>query len=213
MLKVNEIFYSLQGESLYAGLPCAFVRLSGCNLRCIYCDTPHTLPDDSELDLDEVIGRLESFSCRLVEVTGGEPLLQDETPNLVTALLDRGHTVLMETNGSLDVSKVDDRCIRIMDVKCPGSGESGKMDYLNFKRLTPRDQIKFVLSDRIDYKFAARLIQTAGLDPLHRIILFSPVHGKLDPALLGEWILQDRLHVRLHLQLHKILWPEAERGR
>ncbi len=213
MLKVNEIFYSIQGESLYAGFPCAFVRLAGCNLRCSYCDTAYAYSDSTEMSIEEIIDRIESFACRLVEITGGEPLLQKDTPALTAAMLDRGHTVLMETNGSRDISPVDERCIRIVDMKCPGSNQSEKNDYGNLKQLTERDQIKFVISDRADYDFAIRLIQTEGIDALHQTILFSPVHGRLAPALLADWILEDRLHVRLHLQLHKLLWPGKDRGR
>jgi 7-carboxy-7-deazaguanine synthase len=153
-LRVNEIFFSIQGESSYAGLPCVFVRLSGCNLRCTYCDTRYAYEQGDHMDVSEIIDRVSGYDCRLVEITGGEPLLQEETPALISGLLDRGFTVLLETNGSMDISGVDGRCIRILDVKCPSSGEAEKNDFGNLPLLTHEDEIKFVVGDRADYEYA-----------------------------------------------------------
>jgi 7-carboxy-7-deazaguanine synthase len=221
-LNISEIFYSIQGESLYAGLPCVFVRLSGCNLRCAYCDTPYAYNDGTAMSIDEILDRVDGFSCPLVEITGGEPLLQDAAPALVDALLAKRYLVLMETNGSMDINRVSKKCVRIVDIKCPGSGHMDQNDLANLKRLSPVDQLKFVLTGRTDYEFARDLIvDTWQQDtlpvsmpiPVPVPILFSPVHGRLKPAELAEWILADHLNVRLHLQMHKLLWPEAARGR
>ena len=212
-LMVSEIFYSIQGESLYAGLPCVFIRLAGCNLRCTYCDTPYAHDGGSAMSLPEIIELADGFSCPLVEITGGEPLLQDATIPLVDALIKKGWTVLMETNGSIDISRVHPSCIRIVDIKCPGSGQARQNDLNNLKRLGPKDQVKFVLSHREDYEFATALIARTWGDRFPAPVLFSAVYGRLDPALLAEWILGDHLNVRLQLQTHKIIWPDAERGK
>ena len=211
-LSVSEIFYSLQGESLYAGLPCAFVRLAGCNLRCRYCDTTYAYAGGATMEIPDIINKVESFNCQLIEVTGGEPLLQKNTPALVSNLLDRGHTVLIETNGTLDIQAIDPRCIRIVDIKCPGSGESAKTRFSNFEQLSPKDQVKFVITDRADYEYARNLLSDKWQNQPPVSVLFSPAFGMLDPAVLAEWILDGHLPVRLQLQLHKILWPTAERG-
>jgi len=213
-LKINEIFVSIQGESSLAGFPCVFVRLTGCNLRCSYCDTPYAYEEGEELTLNEVKERIRSYRIPLVEITGGEPLLQAETPKLIHSLLDEGYRVLLETNGSLDISGVDRRCKRIVDVKLPGSGEEGKNNRDNLKALTPMDELKFVLSHKEDYLYAKNTL--LSLSPLllrEMVINFSPVMGRLDAAELSSWILQDRLFVRLNLQLHKLIWPQGERGR
>lgn len=212
-LSVNEIFYSIQGESLNAGRPCVFVRLSGCNLRCGYCDTTYAYEEGAPFSIREIVQKVEGFKCPLVEVTGGEPLLQAETPDLIIRLLNAGYEVMLETNGSLDVSSVDIRCMKILDVKCPSSGESSKNRCENFSLLTPSDQVKFVIGDRTDYEFASKTVGALSdvLQPGH--ILFSPVSGILPLETLSEWILQDRLPVRLHVQLHKLIWPEATRGK
>jgi 7-carboxy-7-deazaguanine synthase len=212
-LKVNEIFYSIQGESLYAGLPCQFVRLSGCNLRCSYCDTAYAYDDGQLMSVPDIIDHLSQNACRLVEITGGEPLCQDGTPLLIAQLLDNNYTVLLETNGSKDIGKVDSRCIKIVDIKCPGSGESDKNDLLNLSRLTENDQVKFVISGRKDYEFAKNIIFSTWSPPLPVPVLFSAVHQALSPALLAQWILEDNLNVRLQVQLHKVLWPKDEKGR
>jgi 7-carboxy-7-deazaguanine synthase len=212
-LKVNEIFYSIQGESSYAGYPCAFVRITGCNLRCTYCDTRYAYEEGEELEIFEILDRVRSYCCPLVEVTGGEPLVQEETPTLIRCLLDAGFKVLLETNGSLDIGRTDPRCIRIVDMKCPSSGEVERNDLENLRRLTGRDELKFVLRDRSDYEYARGILQLMN-QTLARVghIHFSPVFGELAPDLLAGWILEDRLEARLSLQIHKIIWDPAQRG-
>ncbi len=213
-LKVNEIFYSIQGESSYAGLPCTLIRLSGCNLRCRYCDTRYAYNRGEHMSIPKITDHVAAFQCPLVEITGGEPLLQAGTPELIRALLHRKYTVLLETNGSMDISRTDPRCIRIMDIKCPGSGENEKNDLNNLKRLSEHDQVKFVITDNGDYAYAKKLIQSKTWpDSWTGTILFSPAHNAMPPSTLAEWILKDRLNVRLQLQLHKILWPHARAGR
>jgi 7-carboxy-7-deazaguanine synthase len=212
-LKVNEIFYSIQGESSFAGRPCVFIRLTGCNLRCSYCDTAYAYEEGEELPIEDLLSRVASYECPLVEITGGEPLLQDETPLLIARLLDTGFRVLLETNGSLDISLVDGRCTRILDIKCPGSGEVESNDWNNLSRLTKADEIKFVLSDHDDYAFARSVLARPDFPSgLIEEIHFSPVPGKLAPRTLADWLLKDRLPVRLHLQLHKIIWGPEARG-
>jgi 7-carboxy-7-deazaguanine synthase len=211
-LYVNEIFFSIQGESLHAGRPCVFVRLTGCNLRCSYCDTTYAYEDGTVFPVSKVLKTIGGFSCNLVEITGGEPLLQPDTLLLVTELLERGFEVLMETNGSIDIGNLDSRCVKIVDVKCPSSNESHQNNYKNFMLLTPRDQLKFVICDRKDFDFA---VSTLERIPKHLPLdhaLFSPAHRILRPELLAGWILSAKLPVRLHLQLHKIVWPHIDRG-
>lgn len=211
-IQVNEIFYSIQGESLNAGRPCVFVRVSGCNLRCSYCDTTYAYDNGTQWEIPDIERRISAFECRLVEITGGEPLLQDDVPLLISSLLSRQYDVMLETNGSLDISRVDDRCMKIMDIKCPGSNENASFNRKNLSHLTPRDQIKFVMQDRKDYEFAKNMLWViSGSVPLHHV-LFSPVHGVLNPAELAKWVLWDHLPVRVHLQLHKTIWPNTERG-
>jgi 7-carboxy-7-deazaguanine synthase len=211
-LRVNEIFYSIQGESVHAGLPCVFVRLSGCNLRCRYCDTAYAYHEGNDLDLAQILKQVREFDCELVEITGGEPLIQEGTPALTAALLDAGCQVLVETNGSVDIDRVDRRCCRIMDIKCPSSGETAANDMDNVSRLTPNDQVKFVIGDRDDFRFACRMTMRLPtcVPPAH--ILFSAVSGHLPPRRLAGWILEARLRVRLQLQLHKVIWPDRDRG-
>ena len=211
-LLVNEIFYSIQGESTYSGRPCVFVRLTGCNLRCSYCDTRYAYEQGKNMELTEIMNRIAAYKCRLVEITGGEPLLQSQTPILIYRLLENGYEVMLETNGSLDISRVDRRCIKIVDIKCPTSGESVKNDLENLKRLGPKDQVKFVIGDPSDYEYAKKTIASICPDFPEEQILFSPVSGKIPPSRLSEWILKDNLNVRVHLQLHKIIWPDKERG-
>ncbi|MBK5101367.1 MAG: radical SAM protein [Desulfobacteraceae bacterium] len=212
-LKVNEIFYSIQGESSYAGRPCVFVRLTGCNLRCAYCDTQYAYHKGRELEIKDIIDLVSSYKCTLVEVTGGEPLIQKETPFLVKSLVEKGYTVLVETNGSQDISQIDERCIRIMDIKCPSSGEEENNDLENLRRLTDKDEIKFVIGGREDYEFAKNILEFQGRSPFIRnLVHFSPLFEKIEPRLLAEWILEDCLDVRLHMQLHKIIWDPAQRG-
>jgi len=209
VLKVNEIFYSIQGEAGYAGLPCIFIRLTGCNLRCEYCDTTYAYEEGKSFSIQEILERIQSFNCRLVEITGGEPLLQRDTTGLVSALLQEGYQVLVETNGSKNIDILPDGAICIMDIKCPGSGESDKMDWDNLNRLKAGDQVKFVLSDETDYKWTKAHLSEIS-DKVD--VFMSSVPGRLDPARLAEWILKDKLKVRLQLQLHKILWPGQEKG-
>ncbi len=211
-LSVNEIFYSIQGESLYAGLPCAFLRLSGCNLRCRYCDTAYAFAEGTPIPVGHIIAELEAFQCPIIEITGGEPLLQEKTPLLIRELLARGYTVLLETNGSRDIRCVDPRCVKIVDIKCPGSGESQKNELANLDHLAGHDQLKFVLTDRYDYSYAKDLLLGRwGRKPPVPVLL-SPTAGMLEPAQLAAWILNDRLPVRLQLQLHKLIWPADTRA-
>jgi len=211
MMKINEIYKSIQGESTYAGRPCIFIRTTGCNLRCDWCDTPHAFEEGREMTLEAILARVECLDCRLVELTGGEPLLQKEAPGLVTKLLDRGHTVLIETSGSLDIRPIDPRAVLVMDIKCPGSGMSGAMRWDNLSVLKPSDQVKFVIKDRADYDWAAGILDRyPRLN--ERTVLFSPVFGVMDPRLLADWILEDGLPVHLQLQLHKYIWHPEARG-
>ncbi len=212
-LKVNEIFYSIQGESSYSGRRCVFVRLTGCNLRCSYCDTQYAYTEGEELEIDEIVGRVISYQCPLVEVTGGEPLMQNETPGLIHRLLTKGFETLMETNGSQDISQVDNRCVKIVDIKCPFSGQASHNDLQNLDRLTDHDEVKFVIAHRDDYEYAKQILHLTAPNlcrkhPVH----FSPAFGRMEPKTLAEWILEDHLDVRLHLQVHKIIWPPDRRG-
>ncbi|MBA3030082.1 MAG: radical SAM protein [Desulfobacteraceae bacterium] len=209
---VNEIFYSLQGESTHAGRPCVFVRLTGCNLRCDYCDTQYAYEEGLAMEIPAILLRISEYGCGLVEITGGEPLVQKETPALITSLLDSGHEVLLETNGSLDVASVDERCVKILDVKCPSSREDHSNRLENLKGLNPRDQVKLVVQNRKDYEFAKTILPLVpGTLPFHQI-LFSPAMGQLAPRILAEWMLEDKLSARLQVQLHKIIWPDLDRG-
>ena len=212
-LKVNEVFYSIQGESTYAGRPCVFVRLTGCNLRCSYCDTQYAYEEGGIMEVNHIFEQVAPYQCRLVEITGGEPLVQDDTPILIESLLDDGYEVLLETNGTMDISRVDERCVKIVDIKCPSSGMIKKNDLDNLGRLTTRDELKFVLGTREDYEYAKKIVAYKQLDP-KRInpVNFSPIFGQLDPKILSEWILEDHLDVRLHLQLHKYIWGPETRG-
>ncbi len=209
-LDVAEIFHSIQGESSHSGWPCVFVRLAGCNLRCTWCDTQYAYAGGKIMSVAEAVERVRAFGCARVEVTGGEPLLQEQTPELVARLLHKGHLVLIETNGSQNISLVPPGAVIIMDVKPPSSGESGAMDRDNFNRLRPGDELKFVIAGFEDYKWAAALIREAG--PFQCVVHFAPVFGVLDPSVLVGWILKDRLNVRLNLQLHKYIWPPETRG-
>jgi 7-carboxy-7-deazaguanine synthase len=212
MLKVCETFFSIQGESSFAGYPCAFVRLAGCNLRCSYCDTRYAWEGGDDMPVAQVADLVCSHGSTLVEITGGEPLIQEDTPALVQALLDRNRTVLVETNGTRDLSPIPDGAIRIVDIKCPGSGETGRMDWDNIGRLRSGDEVKFVLCDEPDYAWAKDTILRHGLDGAVKLH-FSPAAGRLDPARLAGWMLRDALNVRLQVQIHRILWPGSERGR
>ena len=211
MLHVCEIFLSIQGEGARAGWPCGFVRLAGCNLRCAWCDTSYAWAGGEEMGLDDVLARAAELGCPRVEVTGGEPLLQPETPELLGRLCDAGFETLLETNGSQDIAALDPRVVRIVDFKCPSSGEAAANRWANVRHLRAGDEVKFVLADRADYEFAHAMIVEHDLRERCPVLL-SPVHGRLDPADLAEWILADKLDVRLGLQLHKLIWPDRERG-
>ena len=206
-LRVTEIFYSLQGETSRTGLPTVFVRLTGCPLRCGYCDTAYAFHGGESLTLDEILSRVAAHGARYVTLTGGEPLAQKQAPLLLQRLADAGYSVSLETSGALDVSAVDSRVSKILDLKTPGSGECERNLWSNLAHLTLHDEIKFVLCDEADYQWACEQIgkhRLAASCPL----LLSPVHGKLEPRLLAEWILRDRLPVRMQVQLHKLLWGE-----
>ncbi len=212
-LKINEIFYSIQGESTYAGRPCVFVRLTGCNLRCAYCDTSYAYTEGTTMETWDVINEVSKFECSLVEITGGEPLLQDETSGLITLLLDSGYEVLLETNGSKNIGTVDKRCVIIMDIKCPSSGEEKNNDLENLKMLKKGDEIKFVIADRGDYDFAVNILTLLpGRKKEEVTVNFSPCFSGLNPDKLAAWILNDKLNVRLNLQLHKYVWSPDRRG-
>jgi 7-carboxy-7-deazaguanine synthase len=209
---INEIFYSVQGESTYAGRPCVFVRLTACDLRCIWCDTPYAFHEGTKRRLEDVLADVERFDCPLVEVTGGEPLLQPDVYPLMQRLLERGKTVLLETGGHRSTAQVPAEVVTILDIKCPGSGEAAKMDWANLDRLRPHDEIKFVIKDRIDYEYARDTIHRHDLSGRVAATHFSPVHGVLDPKTLSEWVLADRLPVRVQLQIHKYIWSPDARG-
>ena len=204
-LRITEIFHSLQGETTRVGLPTVFVRLTGCPLRCRWCDTTYSFQGGEALDLNEVLARVAAFNTPTVCVTGGEPLSQKNALLLLTALCDAGYSVSLETSGALDISKVDPRVSRIVDIKAPDSGEEARNRWENIAYLTPQDEIKFVLANRADYDWAREVIDAQKLAQVCPL-LFSPVQGELSPASLAEWILADRLLVRLQLQLHKVLW-------
>jgi 7-carboxy-7-deazaguanine synthase len=212
MLTVNEIFHSIQGESRRAGEPCVFVRLTACDLRCSWCDTPYAFHEGAKRSVDEVMAEVERYGCPLVEITGGEPLLQEDVYTLMDRLLERGHTVMLETGGHRPVSRVPAAVVKIVDVKCPGSGESHRNHWPNLDLVSVTDEVKFVIKDRQDYEYARDVMDRHGLPDKVGAVLFSPVHGVLDARLLSEWLLADRLRVRLQLQLHKFIWPPDTRG-
>jgi len=213
MLKVNEIFKSIQGESTYAGLPCVFIRLTGCNLRCDYCDTKYAYEEGKDFSIDELINDVEKkFNCRLVEITGGEPLLQKSAKELLDRLVSKNYSVLLETNGTVSLKNIHPSVIKIMDVKCPSSGVSVKTDWNNLSYLAPSDQLKFVVSNKNDFDWAVNEIKEKKLDNLCPI-LFSPNYNQIKNEDLAEWILQENINVRFQLQLHKYIWGEARKGR
>ncbi len=212
MVTINEIFYSVQGESTYAGRPCVFVRLTACDLRCSWCDTPYAFHEGTKRPVDDVLAEVDRYGCPLVEITGGEPLLQPDVYPLMQALLDRGKTVLLETGGHRSTAQVPEPVVTILDVKCPGSGEAARMDWDNLARLRPHDEVKFVIRDRTDYEYALQVIAEHALAGRAAAIHLSPVHGVLDPKTLSEWVLADRLPVRVQLQLHKFIWSPDTRG-
>jgi 7-carboxy-7-deazaguanine synthase len=212
MLTVNEIFHSIQGESTFAGRPCVFVRLTACDLRCSWCDTPYAFHEGTKVSVADVVDTVESYGCPLVEVTGGEPLLQPDVYPLMTQLLERGKTVLLETGGHRSIAQVPREVIRVVDIKCPGSGEASKNDWSNLAHLTPHDQVKFVVKDRADYEYARDVILRESLAERCGAVLVSPVHGVQSPRELSEWVLGDRLPVHVQLQMHKYIWDPEMRG-
>ena len=210
-LFVHEIYLSIQGESSRAGLPCVIVRLAGCNLECRWCDTPEARTQERQMTVDEILARVAGLKCHRVEVTGGEPLAQPAALELLARLCESEYETMLETNGSIDVTGVDGRVMKVIDVKCPASGESDANLWANLQALGPRDEVKFVIAGREDYEYAREV--TA----LHKLVercgvIFSPVVDELPPSRLVEWIIADRLDVRLGVQLHKVIWPDAERG-
>jgi 7-carboxy-7-deazaguanine synthase len=212
MLTINEIFYSIQGESTRAGEPCVFVRLTACDLRCSWCDTPYAFDQGRRMSVDDVVAAVERYGCPLVEITGGEPLLQEDVYELMERLQDAGRVVMLETGGHRSIARVPADVRKIVDVKCPGSGEADKNDWNNLGLLKAHDEVKFVIKDRTDYEFARDIIGRYGLTDRTSAILMSPVHGVLEPRTLSEWILADRLPARLQVQLHKYIWPAGTRG-
>jgi 7-carboxy-7-deazaguanine synthase len=212
MLTINEIFHSIQGESTHSGRPCVFVRLTACDLRCSWCDTPYAFHEGRKMTVEQVLADVGVFDCPVVEITGGEPLLQPDVYPLMERLLERGHTVMLETGGHRSIASVPAGVIRIVDVKCPGSGEAEKNDWTNLDLLTRSDEVKFVIRDRADYDYARRVVAERGLIDRAAAVLFSPVHGVLPARDLAAWILEDRLAVRLQLQAHKYIWSPEARG-
>ena len=216
-LRVTEIFHSIQGESTWAGLPCVFVRLTGCPLRCVWCDTEYSFHGGEKLSLEEILKQVAGFGCCLVEITGGEPLIHSNAFRLAKGLLDDGFTVLVETSGAVDIEPLDPRAHTIMDLKAPGSGEESKNLWSNLAHLSNRDEVKFVLKDREDYDWACAVIRDRGLDrriadQTLKALLFSPVWDELDIKDLSVWMMEDNLPVRLQIQIHKLIWDPAARG-
>ena len=212
MLTVNEIFHSIQGESSHAGRPCVFVRLTACDLRCVWCDSPYAFHEGTKRAMEDVVAEVLAFGCPLVEVTGGEPLLQQDVYPLMERLHEAGLQVLIETGGHRSIADVPGHATIVMDVKCPGSGEAAKHDAGNFARLRRHDEVKFVVRDRADYDYARQVVEQEALPGRVAAIHFSPVHGELDPKTLSEWVLADRLPVRVQLQVHKYIWGADVRG-
>jgi 7-carboxy-7-deazaguanine synthase len=212
VLTINEIFHSIQGESTHTGRPCVFVRLTACDLRCSWCDTPYAFTEGRKMSLDEVMARVDAYQCSLVEITGGEPLLQRDVYPLMERLLESGRTVMLETGGHISIGNVPAPVIKIVDVKCPGSNESQRNHWANLELLAPHDEVKFVINDRSDYEFARDIVNRHNLTDRVAAVLFSPVHGVLDAKALAAWILEDKLEVRLQLQTHKFIWGPDARG-
>jgi 7-carboxy-7-deazaguanine synthase len=212
VLTVNEIYLSVQGESTHVGRPCTFVRLTACDLRCSWCDTTYAFSGGRKMSVDEVMAEVERLGCRLVEITGGEPLLQREASDLMQKMIDSGYEVLLETGGHVPLDDVPDEVRVIVDVKCPGSGEADRMHWPNLDSLSATDEVKFVIKDRHDFDYARVIVVRHRLYERAGAVLFSPVHGVLDPAALAQWILEARLPVRLQLQMHKYIWGADAKG-
>ncbi len=211
MLKVNEIYLSVQGESSYTGLPCVFIRLTGCNLRCIWCDTAYAFYEGKSMSIDEIVGKVKNFGVKLIEITGGEPLMQENVYPLMNGLIEKGFQVLLETGGSLSLGKVPRDIIKIMDIKCPGSGEHKNNNLDNLKFLETKDEVKFVILNRHDYEWSRDLIHKYKIHEIAHILI-SPVYDKLELKEIVKWILEDKLPVRLQTQLHKAIWDENTIG-
>ena len=211
MIKINEIYLSVQGESTHTGLPCIFIRLTGCNLRCSWCDTAYAFHEGKNMSIDEILQKVESFGIHLVEITGGEPLMQDNVYTLMRRLIENRYKVMLETGGSISLERVPKDVIKIMDLKCPGSGEQEKNNLDNLKLLAPHDEVKFVILDRKDYEWSRDIIEKFKINETAHILL-SPVFDKLELKEMVKWILEDRLPVRLQTQLHKIIWDKNTIG-
>lgn len=211
-MRITEIYQSIQGESSYAGLPCVFVRTTGCDLRCSWCDSEFTFTGGTRMTLDAIITEVEKYDCQMVELTGGEPMLQREIYELATRLCDAGRTVLIETGGHRDLSKLDPRVVRIMDLKCPASGECEKNLWSNLEHLRPSDEVKFVIADRNDYEWTRQVIREHRLEDRVQILM-STAFGQIEPQQVVAWMLEDKLRARFQLQLHKYIWPPEARGR
>jgi 7-carboxy-7-deazaguanine synthase len=212
MLTVFEIYASIQGESTHAGRPCTFVRLAACDLRCVWCDTAYAFTGGTRMPIEDVVAEVDRLGVPLVEITGGEPMLQAETPSLMTRLLDRGYTVLLETGGHRPLDDVPPSVIKIVDVKCPGSGEAAKMHWPNLEGLAPHDEVKFVIANRADFEYACGIVEQHHLAGRVAAVLFSPVHGVMAPDELARWILESRTPARLQIQAHKYIWSPEARG-
>jgi 7-carboxy-7-deazaguanine synthase len=212
VLTVFEIYLSVQGESTHAGRVCAFVRLAACDLRCSWCDTPYAFTGGRKMAIDEVIAEVDRLGCKLVEVTGGEPLLQRDVYPLMAQLIRRGYTVMLETGGHVPVDQVPDKVITILDVKCPASGESDKMHWPNLARMSRQDEVKFVIADRADFDYAVHIVKRHALATRVGAVLFSPVHGVLPPQELARWLMDGGVPARLQLQAHKYIWGPEQRG-
>ena len=211
MIKINEIYLSVQGESTHTGLPCIFIRLTGCNLRCSWCDTAYAFHEGKNMSIDEILQKVENFGIHLVEITGGEPLMQDNVYTLMRRLIEKGYKVMLETGGSISLERVPKDVIKIMDLKCPGSGEQEKNNLDNLKLLAPHDEVKFVILDKKDYEWSRDIIKKFKINETAHILL-SPVFDKLELKEMVKWILEDRLPVRLQTQLHKIIWDKNTIG-
>jgi len=211
MIKINEIYLSVQGESTHTGLPCIFIRLTGCNLRCSWCDTAYAFHEGKNMSIDEILQKVANFEIHLVEITGGEPLMQDNVYTLMRRLIEKGYKVMLETGGSISLERVPKEVIKIMDLKCPGSGEQEKNNLDNLKLLVPHDEVKFVILDKKDYEWSRDIIKRYKINETAHILI-SPVFDKLELKEIVKWILKDRLPVRLQTQLHKIIWDKNTIG-
>ena len=211
-VRLTEIYKSIQGESTWAGRPCIFIRFARCHLRCVWCDTSYAFYGGENVSIGEILAKCSEMDCSLVEITGGEPLVQPECIGLAAALLDAGYTVLVETSGTLPIGELPAGTIKIMDLKCPGSGECDKNDWSNIDALSAQDEVKFVIADRGDYEWSRQIVRTYALPGRCKAVLFSPVFGALEPVQLVQWILEDGLDVRFQLQLHKLIWPPEQKG-